>query len=116
MSIFGITTIGFVGLIILSTVIYEIVEGVRNMKKREDLRNTIAKGDKFVERFYTKTDNPFIYEVPYHAEVLDVKRNDKGDVWVKYEWRQPRVWCAKKEIKTESFNDFYYYFKKYNEE
>ena len=116
MSILEIITIGFVVLIILSTVIYEIVEGVRNMKNREHLRNTIAKGDKFVERFYTKTDNPFIYEVPYHAEVLDVKRNDKGEVWIKYEWTPPKVWCAKKEIKTISFDDFYFYFKKYNED
>lgn len=108
--IFGIGVV-----IIFAAVIDEMIHGIRNMKLRNELRETIAKGDRYIHRYYIHPDNPFHNYTPWDVEVLDVKRNDKNEVWVKYHWVREREWTKEEDVYETPFEIFYEKYKKYND-
>ena len=108
--IFGIGVV-----IIFAAVIDEMIYGIRSMKLQDKLRETIAKVDKYIHRYHVHPENPFHNYTPWDVEVLDVKRNSKNEVWVKYHWVRERKWAKEEDVYETPFEIFYEKYKKYNE-
>lgn len=112
---FGKIVFGIGVVIIFAAVIDEMICGIRSMRLRNKLRETIAKGDRYIHRYLVHPDNPFRNYTPWDVEVLDVKRNSKNEVWVKYHWVQERGWGEEKDVYETPFEIFYEKYKKYND-
>lgn len=74
------------------TVMYEWVKSKGNLKKFDKFVKDVAIGKKYISYIILDSDDPFEEKEPtVYVIVKGVKRNDKGDTWVKIEWQDGNV-------------------------
>ena len=89
-AIFGLFIIFCLFTLVL--VIYEWVMSRGNLKRFDRFVQDVAIGKKYISYVNLASDDPFEEnEQNVYVIVRGVKRNDKGDTWVKIEWQDGNV-------------------------
>ena len=88
--IFGLFII--FGLFVLVLVIDELYRSRGNLKRFDQFVQDVAIGKKYISYVNLVSDDPFEEnEQNIYVIVRGVKRNDKGDTWVKIEWSDGNI-------------------------
>ena len=73
----------------LSVLFFMSVFNEKNYREYKKYIDSIKVGDIFVPNFDNNLDDPFA-EKPDYSEyskvIVDIKKNNKGETWVKYKW------------------------------
>ena len=76
-------------LVISWLVISDIVNDRKKSREYKKYIDNIKVGDVFVSNYVDISDDPFV-ETPDYSEhskvIVDIKKNNKGETWVKYKW------------------------------
>ena len=70
-------------------VISYIINDRKKSREYKEYIDSIKVGDVFVSNYVDISDDPFV-ETPDYSEhskvIVDIKKNNKGETWVKYKW------------------------------
>ena len=73
----------------LSLLFFMTIFDEKNYREYKKYIDSIKVGDIFVPNFDNNLDDPFA-EKPDYSEyskvIVDIKKNNKGETWVKYKW------------------------------
>ena len=73
----------------LSVLFFMTIFDEKNYREYKKYIDSIKVGDIFVPNFDNNLDDPFA-EKPDYSEyskvIVDIKKNNKGETWVKYKW------------------------------
>ena len=73
----------------LSVLFFMTMFDEKNYREYKKYIDSIKVGDIFVPNFNNNLDDPFA-EKPDYSEyskvIVDIKKNNKGETWVKYKW------------------------------
>ena len=73
----------------LSVLFFMTIFDKKNYREYKKYIDSIKVGDIFVPNFDNNLDDPFA-EKPDYSEyskvIVDIKKNNKGETWVKYKW------------------------------
>ena len=73
----------------LSVLFFMTIFDEKNYREYKKYIDSIKVGDIFVPNFDNDLDDPFA-EKPDYSEyskvIVDIKKNNKGETWVKYKW------------------------------
>ena len=76
-------------LVISWLVISDIIYDRKKSREYKEYIDSIKVGDVFVSNYVDISDDPFV-ETPDYSEhskvIVDIKKNNKGETWVKYKW------------------------------